>query len=368
MGLKKILSQLMDPESAFPDGAGTPPPGPGGASSSVAVPPTGPEGRALAGVLRAVGEGAFEMEGETAEAIRERFDALARQVETRDEAALGRIPGQVQEHRRRERLFVGRNVRELAETLVGFVTRLGRNASLDRGADAQVRGQLERLRGAVRQESLESVRREVMAAVETIGSVLADREDRQKRELQSVSQELRRLKDELTHTRRELALDGLTRICNRSAFDEHLEGVHALAVLADRPATLLMADIDLFKRVNDTWGHPAGDAVLKSVADALVRAFPRRADFVARYGGEEFAVVLSEDGLEVAGKLCERLLERIRALEIPWEGEILRVTLSVGVAELDPLETPAAWVARADRALYQAKNAGRDRFAAATGD
>jgi diguanylate cyclase (GGDEF)-like protein len=126
-----------------------------------------------------------------------------------------------------------------------------------------------------------------------------------------------------------------------------------------------MIDVDEFKRVNDGFGHPAGDAVIKAVADCLVRTFPRRTDLVARYGGDEFAVILREAGLKEARVLAERLVTAVRALRVIYDGREIRVSVSVGVAECVPGEMPDLWVARADAALYQAKSAGRNRWAAA---
>jgi diguanylate cyclase (GGDEF)-like protein len=125
-----------------------------------------------------------------------------------------------------------------------------------------------------------------------------------------------------------------------------------------------MLDIDHFKWVNDTHGHPCGDQVLRETAETLVRCFKRKDDFVARYGGEEFAVVLRDLDLKTARTVAERGMGAIRILEIHRDGlpEPLRITVSMGIARLRPGETAAAWIERADRALYQAKNGGRDRI------
>ncbi len=96
-----------------------------------------------------------------------------------------------------------------------------------------------------------------------------------------------------------------------------------------------------------------------------MRRFPRRSDLVARYGGDEFAVILREAGRDEARMLAQRLVEAVRALRVTHEDREVRVSVSVGIAECVPGEPCASWVARADAALYQAKSAGRDRWAAA---
>jgi len=359
MGIRRFLNQLLESEDG--ENASS---SPQGAAPEVRAPVAdGDPGlvRVLADTLRAVGEGAFDMDDLDGDSVRTRFDELARRVESADAESLRSLPETVATHRRRERHWVTRMVRDMGETVVGLITRLGRNVALDRASDGKVGEQLQRLRGAVDKENLAQVRREVLTAVETIGSAMKERDDRQRTEMAAISRQLESLKAELTHTRKEMALDGLTRLYNRASLDEHLEGVASISVLSGRSSCLLMVDIDHFKRVNDTWGHQAGDAVLRAVSDLLVKSFPRRSDFVGRFGGEEFAIVLGEDGQGTGAMLAGRLLERCRELRVPWEGQDIQVSLSVGVAAFAGSESVKEWVGRADKALYEAKESGRDR-------
>jgi len=119
-----------------------------------------------------------------------------------------------------------------------------------------------------------------------------------------------------------------------------------------------MADIDLFKAVNDSFGHQAGDAVLKSIA-ALLRKSLRRSDYIARWGGEEFTLLLPETQLDVSEMLLNRLRMRIANEVIPEIGRA--VTLSFGVTAFGKSDTAGDLVKRVDQALYQSKEAGRDR-------
>lgn len=177
----------------------------------------------------------------------------------------------------------------------------------------------------------------------------------------------KRLQDRLEENyQRSLSLaltDGLTGLYNRRYLSAHLEGLlQQLAEGAAGPAVLLF-DIDWFKRVNDTHGHAAGDAVLREVAarsSRHVRAF----DLVARYGGEEFVVVLPETPLPVATMVAERLRAVIAEKPIAVAGIAteLSVTISIGVAATrDTSETMASLLQRADEALYAAKAEGRNR-------
>jgi diguanylate cyclase (GGDEF)-like protein len=121
-------------------------------------------------------------------------------------------------------------------------------------------------------------------------------------------------------------------------------------------------DADHFKKVNDTYGHQVGDAVLVEIAK-VVRGTVRSEDVFARYGGEEFALVLRGIDIDGCGAVADRLRERIAALQIPTERGPLRVTVSAGCSSLSTSDekTPEALIATADKRLYQAKHAGRNR-------
>jgi diguanylate cyclase (GGDEF)-like protein len=158
----------------------------------------------------------------------------------------------------------------------------------------------------------------------------------------------------------QLALtDGLTGCVNRRSFEMQLERDLRLAIRMRQPVSLIMLDIDHFKRVNDTYGHDAGDAALRFLADVL-RDELRGVDTAARYGGEEFAVILPQAGLEGALIVAERLRSRLETTEVPGIGYI---TGSFGLATF-PLHANSrdGLVGSADRALYEAKHAGRNRI------
>jgi len=193
---------------------------------------------------------------------------------------------------------------------------------------------------------------------------LAERGARHEEQITEMAGRLESLRDELDNVRKQAAIDPVTSIYNRAAFDEQIEREVDLATLFGKRGCLVMVDIDHFKWVNDTHGHPCGDEVLKQFAATLTRCFMRRDDFVARYGGEEFVIVLRELELPTATDVAERGMNALRNLEVFFGQmeEPIRMTASMGIARLRQGETAASWVERADRALYQAKNAGRDRI------
>ncbi len=160
--------------------------------------------------------------------------------------------------------------------------------------------------------------------------------------------------------------DGLTGIANRRYFDEFLEKEWRRCRREQQPITLCLADIDFFKAYNDSYGHLQGDECLKKVAALLATSVKRPGDLVARYGGEEFAIILSETPEAGGCAVAKRLMASLAARNIPHEHSKVsdRVTLSFGVAMRTPkaASTTHDLIAQADRALYEAKNMGRNRI------
>jgi two-component system cell cycle response regulator len=157
--------------------------------------------------------------------------------------------------------------------------------------------------------------------------------------------------------------DPLTDLYNRRFFDQRLREEFAFASRHHTSLSVILLDLDHFKRVNDTWGHPAGDEVLREVG-GLVRGCFRREDVAFRLGGEEFAVVVRSESHEGACAAAERIRRTLEDARVSWEGEEIRFTGSAGVATATPgemLESASALLAAADRALYRAKAGGRNR-------
>ncbi len=154
--------------------------------------------------------------------------------------------------------------------------------------------------------------------------------------------------------------DGLTGLVNRRAFDEKLERLLNETDRFGQPLALILADIDHFKRINDTWGHEAGDEVLRWVAKKLAEGV-RTVDVCARYGGEEIAILLPQTALAGAVDLADRLRQAVGGKPVKFKGEEISVTVSLGVASYpDSVSVRNGLFRAADRALYEAKNAGRN--------
>jgi two-component system cell cycle response regulator len=159
-------------------------------------------------------------------------------------------------------------------------------------------------------------------------------------------------------------VDGLTQIFNKRYFLETLDREMSRARRYDRPLALVMFDIDHFKACNDTYGHRAGDYVLREIAN-LVRDRARKVDVVARYGGEEFAVILPEINLEGARLMAEKVRGMIEGTRFVFEARHIPVTISIGVAEMNSaVQSADDLIKVADARLYRAKEGGRNRVVA----
>jgi diguanylate cyclase len=180
-------------------------------------------------------------------------------------------------------------------------------------------------------------------------------------QLAETNDELGKLREHLEQVRRDAMTDGLTNLANRKAFDEALD---AACATSEGPVTLAIVDIDHFKNFNDTWGHQTGDQVIRYVASVIGRIAETNGRFAARYGGEEFAVIFPSETAGVALNALEQAREEIssRILKRRSTNEDLgAITISGGIAEQQPDETPVMLLERADGALYASKNAGRNR-------
>ncbi len=188
-------------------------------------------------------------------------------------------------------------------------------------------------------------------------------------DLSQSSNEINNLRNKLDETRAEALTDKLTGISNRAGFDKALSTAIVEARDENDPMTLVMCDIDHFKSFNDNYGHQVGDQVLRLVGEALAET-ARTSDWACRYGGEEFAMILPNTVMEDALKLSNHIRETVKSRELVKKstGENLgRVTMSLGVAQFEMGDTPQTMIARADAALYEAKEQGRNCVVAAAG-
>ncbi|WP_260958326.1 GGDEF domain-containing protein [Pseudomonas citri] len=249
------------------------------------------------------------------------------------------------------------------------------NLSASREMDSQIREQVDGLQSSVQQaDDLEGLKQVLENHLEgLLGTMDQHQKQRDQRE-QEVSARLKSLaervalmeqdalivRENLEEQRQKALIDPLTGLPNRAAWSERLE--HEVAQWQRQGNSLLLAmlDLDHFKRINDNYGHLAGDRVLKLIASVLRKRL-RGSDFIARFGGEEFVLLIPDTPLAAGTKLAENLRAAIEACPFHFKGEPVTVTVSIGMTAFKTGENSDSVLKRADQALYRAKNAGRNR-------
>lgn len=208
-------------------------------------------------------------------------------------------------------------------------------------------------------DQLNGVIRNVMVETQKVAQRNKDLEER----LNTSAYEIDGLHEDLIKARQEAMTDDLTGLANRKCFDARLTEGMSSATESGEELSLMLLDIDYFKKFNDTYGHQIGDQVLKLVAQNLSKTFKGQ-DTAARYGGEEFAVILPNTALDIAVKLAENIRVNLanQVLKNLRTGDSFgKLTVSVGVAEFHTGETSEDLIRRSDKALYKAKQDGRNR-------
>lgn len=244
-------------------------------------------------------------------------------------------------------------------------------AELDRSLRDEVAGMRTSLESAASLEMLKSsVETRLSAILTSVSHYKTSQDERRnalqarvkqlEQQLRSVESETSNLRETLVEQRHRALTDGLTGLPNRTAYLERLEQEYARLRRYRTQLSLAVMDIDHFKRINDQYGHIAGDAVLKSIG-RLIQGGVRKSDFVARFGGEEFVILMPETGLTEATKAVNKLRLQIQSRMIEARGVSVNVTASFGVADFRENDTTAEVFNRADRALYRAKERGRNQ-------
>lgn len=302
-------------------------------------------------------------------------------IHPRLEDVIQQYAEQVSLERRSHVTFVADVARKLAELegrLLASLNQLQDGAEIKAGLDDDLDKNMSSLQEAVHDAGrLEDLRQTVLDRLATLQETIDQRRQfdqhregqaqneltRIRERVQGLQEELSRVEAEKTSLALKLQFDPLTGACTRTTFEERLGQELDRYRRYRHPFSVIMFDVDHFKRINDTYGHPIGDRCLREIIER-VKPLLRRSDMVARYGGEEFIVILPETEKQQGASAAEKLRSAIEATEFMVQGQRFPVTISFGVTEANPLDSePENIVQRADRALYQAKEAGRNRVA-----
>ena len=217
-----------------------------------------------------------------------------------------------------------------------------------------------------------SLRNNIFSYAESVDQIIADREKENEQkvhqQLQEMEREIKELQNEtksyqntLSEQNKQLHTDFLTKIPNRAAWNDRLIIECSRCRRYKNPLHLAVIDIDKFKKINDTFGHLAGDKVLNAIAQTLQKSL-RTVDFIARYGGEEFAVLLPEINREQSNIALEKLLNKTRNIPFKFKKNKISITISIGCTSFSPGDSIDSIFERADQALYASKNNGRNQI------
>ena len=264
-----------------------------------------------------------------------------------------------------ESTYVQKTFEDFKKIIWDFADELSEDMEQEKSQDVEVQASFEQLREAVEANSIELLRTNARLFIDTYIELSSKKEVRRNKKMEHIQKNLSKLKRQLVEAKHDMNTDHLTQAFNRKSFDDQIQKVHKIMKTSQQPVTLLMLDIDHFKKVNDTYGHDMGDFVLVELVKILKEIFYKESEFVARLGGEEFGVVLPYHNLAQAVIRAEQALNKIRNEVFVKDDLQLKFTISIGVAQLEDGETVSSWIKRADEGLYTSKNSGRNRYSIA---
>lgn len=251
--------------------------------------------------------------------------------------------------------------REIIDLMTAAMTGLDNE---NRDFYGSIRSRGKRFEAITLLDDIKQIKSELAREVDKMKAMVREKENLDQKTLDSLSNQVDILKMELDKARHSANTDGLTGVNNRKALDGHLHNLVEGNRVTRSPFSLLMMDLDDFKRLNDTYGHTVGDRMLLAFAEKCRNAV-RSGDFLARYGGEEFTLILPGASLRNATKKARQLCRSVAAARYAADdspkADVVSVTVSIGVGTYRKDDTPKSLLDRADKCLYKAKAAGKNQ-------
>ena len=269
----------------------------------------------------------------------------------------------------KQKAYLGDREKEFRDIIELLTKALANVNAENEDFNLKVYEQSEKLEEIIRLDDIRKIKSALQQEVDNIRLAIKEKESSDKGRVEILSQQVESLSVELAKAREESMRDGLTDAYNRKAFDRQMKNLVQRNSVMQAPFALMLIDIDDFKQINDTHGHPLGDRVLVSLVHKC-REYIRAEDFPARYGGEEFAVILPgaslKNALKKARHICKAIADTSYRVESDGEEIELAITISVGVSAYRAGDTEIGVIERADKALYAAKHAGKNRVVSET--
>ncbi len=270
-----------------------------------------------------------------------------------------RINDIIPKHFETTKCLVNTKFNELREMLNELAEDFGSITEDNTNFSGQIKDSMSHIENAIELDEIKEIRKKITLETSSMRDVIAKKQEKDAIIIDSLTYKVKSMTAELASAKEEVLIDGLTQIYNRKAFDKKINDFFNKKSEKRRLFTLVMVDIDYFKKVNDEYGHTVGDEILKMVARTIKDTF-RLNDFVARYGGEEFSVMIDRIDSHYIMNVCERLRIAIEAINFTVDTGIIPTSASIGIAFSKESDTPKKLIDRADKALYLAKDCGRN--------
>lgn len=313
----------------------------------------------------------FEIQNHSVRKVRAKLDTFAKELVQQDpeqiEKTLFRLRQFISSYRIDEYTYVQNTFDDFKRIIWDFADHLGEEAQIEDTAQGDMNQSLEQLREAVESNSIEELRAKSREFINFYLKHQSTKDERRSKRMESIKKNLTTVKKQLMEANQTMRRDHLTGAHNRRSYDEQVRRYLQLHEIDGDPMSLIILDIDFFKKINDGFGHDVGDFILKECVRLLEESFSREEDFIARLGGEEFGVILPGCNQEAAIKMAEEAMARIRKEVFVHDGKELRFTVSMGIAEVCKNEGADSWYKRADEALYESKQTGRNKYTLAKG-
>jgi len=307
----------------------------------------------------------FEVDKLPVRRVRETFDNIVKGLvsnEANSEKILFQLRQFFSSYRIDEYTFIQNTFDDFKRIIWDFAEQLSDDIQYEQAKDAEAAKSLEQLREAVDANSIDALRSKSREFIDFYIKYQTQKDDRRTKRMSTMKKSLSTVKKQLMEANHNMRVDHLTQAYNRKSFDEQMKKHMQMSVISQTPVSLIILDIDYFKKINDAYGHDIGDFVLKECVVMLKEVFHRDDDFVARIGGEEFAIILPAFNAESAVVKAEEALDKIRK-ETFVHGELkINFTVSMGIAQWAQNETQDQWTKRADSALYSSKQTGRNKY------
>lgn len=313
----------------------------------------------------------FEIQNHSVRKVRNKLDSYAKELVRPDGADTERVLFELRQfissYRIDEYSYVQNTFDDFKRIIWDFADHLSEEVEAEASSNADINQSLEQLREAVESNSIEDLRAKSREFIDFYIKHQSSHNERRSKRMETIKKNLTTVKRQLLEANTTMRRDHLTGAHNRRSYDEQIRRYLQLHDIDKDPMTLIILDIDFFKKINDSYGHDIGDFILKECVRLIQESFSREEDFIARLGGEEFAVILPGCDAKAAIKMAEEAMNRIRKEVFVHEHLQIRFTVSMGIAEVCSGEKADSLYKRADEALYESKQTGRNKYTLAPG-